>query len=77
MFVPPKFQLSVYGLVPPDAVSVKVMVCPETGRAGLSLKLAVNFPMGETVMDWDDRTEVLTESATLRETVNVPDMAYA
>src|SRR6266516_885795 len=26
LFVPPKFQLSAYGLVPPDAVSVKVTV---------------------------------------------------
>ena len=58
-------------------MSVKVTVCPDTGRAGLPLKLAVNGPTGETVMDWDDRTEVLTESVTLRETVNVPDVAYA
>jgi hypothetical protein len=37
----PKFQLKVYGVVPPDAVAVKVTGLPGVIVVGLKVKLAV------------------------------------
>jgi hypothetical protein len=45
----PKFQLYVYGDVPPDAVAVKLTDCPVFGEEGVKLKSPVKG--GITVKD--------------------------
>lgn len=76
LLVPPRFQLYVYGLVPPVTVAVKVIVCPDIGTDGLGTKLAKSAPGGDTVTDCDAGEWVKAVSVALRETVKVPDALY-
>jgi len=36
----PKFQLNVYGEIPPETVALNVTACPTLGEDGLKVKLA-------------------------------------
>src|SRR5207245_2861311 len=51
LFVPPKFQLSAYGLVPPDAVSLPV--------SGQTVTFTDTASGGTSPYDWNTRATVL------------------
>jgi hypothetical protein len=55
---------------------VKVTVCPETGLLGLIVKLAVNAPGGETVIECDEVATVPKLSVIVRVTVKEPELVY-
>lgn len=69
--VSPKVQLNVYGLVPPDAVAVKVTGLFTAGLVGVKVNPA-ETGRGATVMDCVELAVLAFASLTVTVTVYVP-----
>ena len=63
----PKLQENVYGLVPPEALAVKVTCWPAAGDVGVKLKVAVSA-CGATVTAWPMFAVLALPSAAVTET---------